>query len=116
MDWRLVAIVPFVLVGLSAGLANTRNNLSMIEEINRSPDKRKSFSPYGWWAGKVFAVRDEHARLFPESKRRERQVALNVIFLISLAIAGATILFTLTVNSRPRDDSVLLVNHGSEVR
>ena len=91
MDWRIIAFAQFLIVGWIVRFAGGQNNRAMIDEINHSPDGRKSFSYIGWWVGKVLAVRDEHERLFPHSNRRRRQVAFNAILLLSFLIAFAAL-------------------------
>ena len=91
MNWQIVGLLQLPVVGAVIGIVSASNSARMIEEINRSPERRKTFAPYGLWIGKVVAIRDEHRRLFPQSHRLGRQNAYVATAALSFLIAVAAL-------------------------
>jgi hypothetical protein len=75
MSVRLVAGIVLFCVWMTGLVMGNISIYRMIGEVNRNSRRSRSFSYFGFWAGKTMSIISEYRRLYPEGKLYRQMLA-----------------------------------------
>lgn len=82
MNWRwIIAGIAFVCATICVFVSNYYF-WCMIDEVNRQLPESQQYSGLGWWAGNMYDLYQDHARLCPSASSRRRSIYFGIAGLI----------------------------------